>query len=37
MGLVQSKKDGIIKKYQLKVDITAPLKTELLELTNCTT
>ncbi len=30
MGVVESKKDGVIKKYELRIDLKAPLKTELL-------
>jgi hypothetical protein len=30
MGLVESKKDGIIKKYELKINLQAEIKKEFL-------
>jgi hypothetical protein len=35
MGAVESKKDGVIKRYQIKVDLHAPIQRELLALANC--
>lgn len=37
MGVVESKKEGIVKKYELKIDLKAELKKDLLELNNCIT
>lgn len=36
MGVVESKKDGIVRKFELKMDLHAPIRSELLELTACT-
>lgn len=30
MGVVESKKDGVVKKFELRMDLKAALKTELL-------
>jgi hypothetical protein len=30
MGVVESKKDEVVKKYELRIDMKAVLKTELL-------
>jgi hypothetical protein len=35
MGLVESKKNGVVKKYELKLKLDAPIKNLLLPLTNC--
>ena len=36
MGVVESKKDGVVRKFQLKINLQSVLKNELLGLSNCT-
>jgi hypothetical protein len=36
MGAIESKKDGVIRRYEIKLDFQAQVRSELMELTNCT-